>query len=245
MRVAIIGYGDFGELLARLLPDSFDLLIVDINQNKTLPDNASYVDMATLSDADVICIATPYDSMESICDQLVHIVGRGSTILDVCSVKSKPAALLEKYFSGRCNFVATHPLFGPNSAPDREQVRDKQLIWCELNSSGDVSAARQLFEDLELEIISMTPDAHDREMAWIHALTFFVGRSLGDMKIPEFMLSTGYFDELLDLVRLDSAQSNDLFLTVEQHNPYAASMRERYIAQAVTIHKGLSAPDEV
>ena len=74
----------------------------------------------------------------------------------------------------------------------------------------------------------MTPDEHDQQMAWVHALTFFVGRGLLELHIPEVQLDTGYYQKLRDLYELEQTHSRALFDTIEAGNPYAASVRQKF-----------------
>ena len=138
--VAIIGYGDFGKLLASLLPRRMTIRVIDINEPHILPTNVTYSqDIMSVSGAEVVFLAIPYDAMPGVCKALTNIVDPNTIVADVCSVKIKPAQLLESSFGDTCRYIATHPLFGPNSAPDRISARGKQLAWSVLPGGGDVS----------------------------------------------------------------------------------------------------------
>lgn len=81
----------------------------------------------------------------------------------------------------------------------------------------------------------MSADEHDRTMAQVHALTFFVAHSLREMNLPTPQFMTPSYRELLDLVELDKRHSSDLYNTIQNGNPYAAGMREAFIACAQEI----------
>ncbi len=236
MKFAIIGFGDFGKLLAKLLPQNETILVVDPHK-KTDTGQLHYGVIEEAARADIVFLAVPFSSMAIVCQQLAAYVKSATIVVDVCSIKIRSTELLSQYFSGICQFVSTHPLFGPNSVPVAQDAVGKQLVWCSQNTP-NTQPLRDVFErHMGLHIIEMSAEQHDKEMAWIHALTFFVGRTLGEMNIPSFQLSTGYFEEMLDLVQLDNLQSNDLFATVEKYNPYASAMRELFIEQANAVHQ--------
>jgi prephenate dehydrogenase len=75
----------------------------------------------------------------------------------------------------------------------------------------------------------MSPEEHDKEMAWVHGLTFFVGRALLNMNPPQSELSTHYYQKLIDLVEVEKHHSTELFLTIQRGNPYAEAIRREFI----------------
>ncbi len=241
-KISIIGNGDFGALLSRLLPETLELLMHDSDQSKPLPDNAKWVELPEAATADIVFIATPFEAMPELCKRLAAHVCKDTIVADLCSVKVKPAELLQRNFLGKANFVSTHPLFGPNSAPNRDAAQGKELVWSELEGGGDTEPLRALFNDLGLRVIEMNPEEHDKEMAWIHALTFFIGRALVEIDIPELQLSTGYFEKLLALRDLEKTQSYDLFTTVERHNPQAGAIRQNLMKVFTELEYAIQQP---
>ena len=71
----------------------------------------------------------------------------------------------------------------------------------------------------------MTPDAHDKEMMFVHALTFFIARGLRGFKLDQLTLETPSFRHIKQLAHLDKVHSQELFETIELGNPYAAKAR--------------------
>ena len=65
---------------------------------------------------DVIVLAVPVSCFEEILTLIAPICRPGSTVVDVGSVKMQPALAMEQILPSHVNVVATHPLFGPESA---------------------------------------------------------------------------------------------------------------------------------
>ena len=86
----------------------------------------------------------------------------------------------------------------------------------------------------------MTCDEHDREMAWVHALTFFVGRGLLELDPPASPLSTHYYNELLDVVNVERTHSMELFYTIQRGNPYAEDMRKKLMASLANLESKIN-----
>jgi prephenate dehydrogenase len=86
----------------------------------------------------------------------------------------------------------------------------------------------------------MSAEQHDKAMADVQALTFFVARGLAAAGVSETPFMTPSFKRLLDLVQLDRAHSPDLFNTIELGNPFAAAVRERFVNSVTTLQKELN-----
>ena len=93
---------------------------------------------------------------------------------------------------------------------------------------------------LGLTVVHMTCDEHDREMAWVHALTFFVGRGLLNIDPPTSLLTTHYYSELLDVVNVERTHSIELFNTIQRGNPYAEEMRKQFIASLTQLENDIN-----
>ena len=85
-------------------------------------------------------------------------------MLDVASVKMKPAAIFERHLAGRVPWAATHPLFGPASLARRE--RPLRVVVCPNDRHpAAVEAAANLYRRLGCQVRLQDAEAHDREMA--------------------------------------------------------------------------------
>ena len=237
--VGIIGGGEFGQSAAKtLVPRGADILMHDKNPHVPPPEGVRSVGLNALIGADVIILATPYNAYEQLLPILEEEASAETLIVDVCSVKLRPTRLYRDHgLLDRENILMTHPLFGPQSLA--EPGTSKNLVVT--HQRGDI--AQKLIDDWTqkgIETTSMSPIKHDLEMAKVHALTFFIGRGLLKMGIEPSPLNTPYFSKLLALIDVERQHSDELFDTIQRHNPFAFAMRQKLLDTLQDLHEQTS-----
>jgi prephenate dehydrogenase len=236
MTVGIIGLGSFGAFMAGLIPDSVRVIGYDTDVQKQVT-GVENVLLEEIAQADIIVLAVPLQILPKILEQLKGNLRPETLLIDVCSVKVKPQQMYADSLPEHANLLLTHPLFGPQSAATG--TKDHRLIVTKQSGALAAKAVEFCRQKLELDVHEMTADEHDRIMARVHALTFFVARGLGDMRLTDELFMTPSYKMLMDLVRLDSSHSEELFRTVERGNPYARAERERFVASLAQIEASL------
>jgi len=229
MRISIFGFGDFGQLATKHLVPHADIMVYDRNNLKTdliKELGARPVDLKTAVTADVIILAVTLDIFENTLKLIAPHIKPGTLVADVVSVKVLPAQMMQKLLPKYCQILATHPLFGPITAS--EKLSGHKIIIDPIRVD-DVKSIKAFLTDLDLEVVEMSCDEHDREMAWVHALTFFIGRGLLNINPPISKFRTNYYNELLDVVNVERTHSMELFYTIQRGNPYAEEMRQRVL----------------
>lgn len=230
MQISIFGFGDFGQLITKYLAKETDVLVYDRTHEKTdliTSLGAKPVDLEEAAKADVVILATTLDALESTITNIAPHVKPGALVADVTSVKVKPAEMMQRLLPDNVQILATHPLFGNVSAA--ESLTGHRIILDAIRVD-NIEEIESFLTGLGLKVIHMSCDEHDREMAWVHALTFFVGRGLLNMNPPTSPLTTHYYNELLDVVNVEKTHSLELFNTIQKGNPYAQEMRKKFIA---------------
>lgn len=229
--VGIVGFGAFGKLLTGLLLPHVQVFVCDKNRalGSEVPAGATFTDVSEVAKCSVVVIATDLKGLESVCIELAGFITPQTTVMDICSVKARPSEILVRILGGRCRLLATHPLFGPQSVAANGGTQGLKMMWHELEG-GPFPELEEIWRQLlGVELLRMTPEEHDKEMAWVHGLTFFVGRALLNTQPPESKLATHYYNELMDLVHLERSQSMELFMTIQQGNPFAEDVRNLFI----------------
>jgi chorismate mutase len=123
--------------------------------------------------------------------------------------------------------VSTHPLFGPESASD--SLAGHVVVLCkEQSEPAHYQKVKDFCTELSLKVIEMSAEEHDKEMATVHGLTFFVAHSLKDMGLHSQKLATPSFKKLLSLAELERRHSLDLFKTIQEGNPFAEQIRSQF-----------------
>ncbi len=219
--VGIFGQGNFGKFVGTLLPSGVDTCYYDTRK-------ASDTSFKQTVSADVIILAVPLQSYTSVLELLAPVVKPETLIIDVCSVKVLPEKLISKLLPEHKNILITHPLFGPQSAT--KSTENHQLIVTKSQGVKAEQVLKYCENGLKLKISYMTSEEHDKNMAEVHALTFFVARGLSLMNPQAGSFPTPSYQMILDMVAFDRSHTNELFETIELGNPYSEDVRQKYIA---------------
>lgn len=176
--------------------------------------------------------------LEHDCKMVSGLVDKKTIVMDVCSVKTRPSEILQNNLGGKCQILATHPLFGPQSVEGADAA-GKVIVWHELTKY-DFSKLKTFFSQaLHLRIQKLSPDDHDREMAWIHALSIFIGRGLLNIYLPSSELAANYYQQLRELHDIEAGHSLELFQTIQLASPYAKDVRDQFLHALESIESDL------
>lgn len=236
----IIGYGSFGELMARLLAQHAQVVAYSRRDipSYDLPINVTMGTIEDVAACDVILLCNELHALEENCKQLVPLVKPSTIVMDVCSVKLLPAQILKNILGKHCKVLATHPLFGPQSVPSGTG-HGKKIVWHEVSGGPFSELEDFISKNLGLRIIKMSPEEHDKQMAWIHCLTFFVGRGLMELNPPECELTTNYYEKLMDVVEIEKHHSYELFRTIQVGNVYSGQIRKEFLQRLTELDEKL------
>ncbi len=187
----------------------------------------------------VIILAVPVQKLEGLLTEIGPRVRPDALVVDVASVKTVPVELMLKYLPSTCEILATHPLFGPQSGAEGIVGLTVATWPVRVSEARYGQLKRFLGDTLKLDVHEVSPDEHDREMAYVHALTFLLGKAFSEIDIPDTPLKTNTYQHLLDVRRIVESDTPELFETIQKFNPYAAQMRERFVREFDEIEAGL------
>ncbi|MFC4165995.1 prephenate dehydrogenase/arogenate dehydrogenase family protein [Teichococcus aestuarii] len=189
---------------------------------------------ATLAEAagqPVVVLAVPVARLAEAARAIAPHLRPGALVVEVCSLKVRPLATLRALLPAHVEILGTHPLFGPQSG--REGIAGLRLVLCPGTGARGRLAGRML-RRLGLEVVVMTPEAHDRQMAWVQGLTHLLGRVVAGLEMPPLPHTTSSFDQLMRATAMVSQDSEALFRTITEDNPFVeevkAQLRERMAA---------------
>jgi prephenate dehydrogenase/prephenate dehydratase len=221
-QIGIIGYGRFGQFWARTLAEHHDVWVTDhahINALHFLPLS----ELCARSDTLFLCV--PINQIETVVRAIQPHLRAGMTVFDTCSVKSYPAGVLTTNLAGNdLTLIASHPMFGPDSA-SRGMAGFPIVLW---PLAGDQEVYRtwmDFFAELGLIPVEIPPDEHDRLAAYSQGITHYMGRVLGELKLPHTLIDTQGFKTLLALIEQTCNDSLELFHDLQHYNPHTQAMR--------------------
>ena len=231
-RLGIIGFGQFGQLAADVLRAHFEIVATDPSPLAEAAAQKLDVSFTALSDAaacDVVMVAAPVAAMRGVFAAMASHVKPGALVADVGSVKMLPAQWMAEILPEHADLVATHPLFGPQSA--KGGIEGLRLVVCPVRGNRHEHVA-EFGRSLGLTVTVTTAEEHDREMAYVQALTHLIGRSLVNMGIPDEQLKTQSYQHLLELCSLIGADTFALFTAIQSQNPFAREVVTAFVDQA-------------
>ena len=240
-RLGLVGFGQFGRLAARLLKDHFAIVVTDVAPTAEAAARAAGVQFGTLEEVagcEIVVVAAPVAYMRDVFAAIAPYVRPGALVADVGSVKMLPAQWMQELLPEHVDIVATHPLFGPQSAKDG--LAGLRFVVCPIRGERHERVAA-FGRSLGLTVTITTPEEHDREMAYVQALTHLIGRSLVNIGIPDEQLKTPSYQHLLELCGLIGADTFELFTAIQTQNPFAPEVAKAFVDQAQALLKQVKA----
>ena len=231
--IGLIGYGNFGEFILPYLQKQASVLIYDIKPN----DKVWYLDIKSVAKCDLVVLAVPSSNLESVLADISGHVKNDATVVDVCSVKIKPCKLMQKYLPKTVEIIGTHPMFGPVSGANG--IQGLPIVLCPVRTRRIEEIAKFLDKESGLNPIVTSPEEHDKQMAYVQGLTHFISKAILDMKVPFTTMYTKAYDLLLQVTDYLGDDSNELFLSIQNDNPYAKEVREKFVKMLSDIEKML------
>jgi len=239
----MVGYGRFGSALGQLFAEA-GLALRAYDPHADVPAEYRAGSLRELtSGATFVVVAVPVAMIGTAIASLRPHLQPSQIVLDVGSVKVRPAAVLADVLGDEIPWCASHPLFGPLSLALVE--RPLRVIVCPAAAHPQAAArTRALYEQIGCEVIEQTPEAHDRVMAHTHALTFFVAKGMIDagagMEVPFAPPSFQAIARTIETVRSDAGH---LFAAIARDNPFAADARKQLVSALSSIDRALDTQD--
>ncbi len=241
-KVLIIGYGNFGKLLAGFLVDFVDVYVYDKKKISLSVGNSKKIkilsDKQLVEKMDYIIFSVPVQFLEeSILEFKKHISSK-TVILDVTSVKIIPLQLLQKYFP-KNQIIGTHPLFGPESIA--KGLDDLKVVLTDISAlSQTKQIIVKLIKEMGFAVVEMTAEEHDKQIAKVQALSHYIGFALRDFDLQEKVeLRTLAYRKMYALYENILNDTDDLFETIQNYNPYAEKIRKLFVKHLIDLDKKL------
>lgn len=234
--LGIVGFGAFGQLAALHLGPHFEITAYDPS-----PDIAKFAKqlgvrlspLNTVSKADVILIGAPVSSFEQVVSEIAVACNPGALIVDVGSVKVVPAEIMRRLLPNHVDIVATHPLFGPQSATTG--IKGLKIAVCPLQGRRHARLAAFLRKALGLTVIMTTPEDHDQEAAVVQGLTHLIAKVLLRMGPLPTRMTTKSFDLLSEAISMVQHDAPEVFEAIEKANPYSETVRRQFFGLAASL----------
>ncbi|MFC2125112.1 prephenate dehydrogenase [Bacteroidota bacterium] len=203
MKVCVVGLGLLGgsfSLKLKLINPDVKIIGVDCNEENgekalELGIADELVDFEEgIKIADLVVLATPVNVLLQQLISALHYLKEGATLMDLGSTKAELCRIADTH-PRRGRYVAAHPIAGTeNSGPEAAfsgLLERKTIIVCDRqNSDKDaLEFVEDLFKNLEMKVLHMKANDHDRHIAYVshlsHISSFALGSTVLDIEKDE------------------------------------------------------------
>ncbi|MFA5995984.1 MAG: prephenate dehydrogenase/arogenate dehydrogenase family protein [Patescibacteria group bacterium] len=229
--VAIVGFGRFGKTLYQLLKYDFKIVLFDTNKAvfynyKTELNTIIAKTLKEIYTAPTIFYAVPISSFEPIIKAHKPYFAN-HLLIDVLSVKLHPKQVFSRYLNNtQTQALLTHPLFGPDSSQagfaGLPLVIDKFMA-----SQQNYLFWKNYFKSKHLCVIKLSAKQHDQLAAQSQGMAHFIGRLLEQYGYQTTLIDTLGATKLHEVTKQTCNDTWELFLNLQNYNPYTKTMRLR------------------
>ena len=243
-KLGLFGLGAFGRLIVKHLSPYFDIYAYDTSPQARAFAKRHNVTLAAFEDVAacrLVVLATPIRTFPDLIAAIAPHVHPRALIIDVGSVKMKPAQWLQDLLPPSAYILCTHPLFGPQSA--RKGIHDLEIVVCPVRVRRLAPILRFFRETLDLKVSVATPEQHDRALAAVQGLTHLIAKVMTGLEPLPTVHTTRSYDLMMQGISLVQGDSDELFLSIERDNPFAGEVRKRFFAEIDSLRSRLEHHD--
>lgn len=238
--VSIYGYGRFGKFWADILAKDFHVKV--FSRRGLKPEEVSEgIEITTYEDlfsCDAMFFCVAISSFEEVLQQSKPLLKEKTLYFDTCSVKVNPVKWMKQHLPEGAGIIATHPMFGPDSYFESESTLS--MVMSNINVDEVIfDQWVSYFNTKKMHVEIMSADEHDKKVAYSQGITHYVGRVLADLDLSKSNIDTLGFQKLFEITEQTCNDSWQLFMDLQQNNPYTAQMRKELHSSIEKIYKML------
>ena len=227
--IGIIGFGRFGKLTARYLAEDFDVFVFNRTDKSAeiKKSGALNASLKTVCQQKIVILCVPISTLKEILAEIGPLLNKDSVVVDVCSVKVYPTEWMKSLLPETVSILATHPIFGPDSAAD--SLKDRKIFISPIRiSKKQYRKIKTYLVSKELVLIESTPEDHDEQIAISLALTHYIGRTLSEFGAAPLGIDSEGYKRLLHILEVVEHDTWQLFYDMHRYNPYAQEKRAAF-----------------
>jgi prephenate dehydrogenase len=241
MNTAVLGTGKMGVWFAKFCKEKGDHVILAGRDPQKLQRLGKELGVKTadfnsaVKAAERVLVCVSIGSFEEVIKKIAPDVHEGQVVMDVCSIKEYPVAVMHQYLKQGL-VLGTHPLFGPGS----RGVKHKTYILTPTNPAEEKYALEfQKWLDKEgAHTFVMSPKKHDELIAVVLGMPHFLGLAACEtlMAQPNFLqtkeVAGTTYRMLFTLAQATALETPDLFANLQTKLPQVKKLEEQFLANA-------------
>jgi prephenate dehydrogenase len=208
--IGIIGFGRFGKLTAGYLAEDFDVFVFNRTDKSTeiKKTGARKASLKTVCQQKIVILCVPISTFKEVLVEIGPLLKRDVLVVDA--------------------ILATHPIFGPDSASD--SLKDQKIFLSPIRiGKKQYQKIKTYLASKELVLIESTPEDHDEQIAISLALTHFIGRTLSEYGAARLGIDSEGYKRLLHILEVVEHDTWQLFYDMHRYNPYAKEKRAAFM----------------
>jgi prephenate dehydrogenase len=241
MNTAVLGTGKMGVWFAKFCKEKGDHVILAGRDPQKLQrlgkelgvETADFNSAVKAAERVLVCVSI--GSFEEVIKKIAPDVHEGQVVMDVCSIKEYPVAVMHQYLKQGL-VLGTHPLFGPGS----RGVKHKTYILTPTNPAEEKYALEfQKWLDKEgAHTFVMSTKKHDELIAVVLGMPHFLGLAACEtlMAQPNFLqtkeVAGTTYRMLFTLAQATALETPDLFANLQTKLPQVKKLEEQFLANA-------------
>jgi len=242
MSVGIYGLGRFGFFWAGHLAKHVEVKGYNRSPLARYPEGVARASEDEVLSCDTVILCVAISSFKEVVTRIAGRLRPDALVMDTCSVKVYPAQVMGSLLPPSVQIIATHPMFGPDSA--KNGLAGLPLVFSPIRADSDAADRwLQTFRSMGLQVLKMDCDLHDREAAYSQGVTHFVGRVLDELHLKSTEIATLGYRNLMTIVEQTCNDPLQLFYDLQRYNPYAHDMHLRLKDALDTVLAVLDAQD--
>lgn len=204
------GTGKFGQWFKHYFQNhGLDVLIASRSTELTPVDLAKQ--------CDIVFVSVPIRSTAKTISDIRDHMKKNALLSDFTSLKVIP---MKEMMKAKCGVTGLHPMFGP-LVPN---LQGQNIVFCSGKDNEWTTYLRELFEQDGAKCIDLTAQEHDRQMALVQALVFFLNLGfsktlLSQKVLPLDLYSSPNFRMQSVLMARILSQSPELAADIQALNP--------------------------
>jgi prephenate dehydrogenase len=188
-----------------------------------------------------VLIAVPIAVTQDVIESVIPHLKKDALLTDITSLKVMPMKAMQK---APCAILGMHPLFGPSVV----SAQGQKIVFCQATAlekkagQKHINFLGKLFKDTGMEIIEMSAEEHDRQMALVQALThssnILFAKTLAEQKLtldPRLQTPIFTLQSLTEIRVLQ--QEPELMADIQLLNPHFLPVLESLLRQTQTLLK--------
>lgn len=247
MRVAVIGgAGRIGAWFVRYFTGRGLITIVNdllVDRVRSLAASTG-AEFSTLSkedlrSLDLVLITVPIEAMAEVVASVAPNMREGAVLVEVSSIKSPVMKAMKGALEEGIIPLSLHPLFGPST----ESLESERIVLVPVaDESRELELAKRLFP--EAEIVSSGVEEHDRAMAVVLSLTYFVNLAFSgalkdvDIELVKRLAGTTFTVQLA-LAESILGEAPELVAPLMRSNPFVESYIDEFVSWSDRIRNGV------